>query len=403
MSIERQALAASVRSRTAWHRISKGVDPDAFSPYGKVVLDLVSDYYNRDSEAKAVPLGDILAFIDVRFDKSEKHRDLYREFAQAIYGTEVSASNIAELVTEIRRKDIGTRLGTALLNSEKSSTINDLWEQYDSLGTEDEDSKDEVYEGGPVTSLVADSFDESNRIKLLPKGLDKILKSRTKRGHHLLVVARPESGKTCVTLTLARAFALQGLRFILFGNEEPVADTRMRFASCLAGMTDEEILADPAKAQALLDERGWSNVIFIPLTPGTPREINRYLEMYKPDGFSVDQIRNLNVGAETRVNQLEMAATAVRNAAKKYNCLGVSVTQAGDSAHNKLILDMNDVDFSKTGIPAAVDLMLMMGTNDDFNAQGMRMFNLPKNKISAQHVHWPVKINQALSRIEDIE
>lgn len=247
------------------------------------------------------------------------------------------------------------------------------------------------------------SFDDANRIKLLPKSLDKILKSKTKRGHHIIITARPESGKTAITLSIARAFALQGLTFIIFGNEEPVADTRMRMASCLSGMTDEQIRDNPEQAQKLLDERGWDKIIFIPLNPGTPREINRYLDMYNPDGFAVDQIRNLYVGNETRVNQLEAAATAVRNAAKRKNALGVSVTQAGDSGEGKLVLTMGDVDFSNTGIPAAADLMIMAGTNEEFNANNMRMFNLPKNKISAEHVHWAVKINQALSRIEDIE
>jgi hypothetical protein len=152
-----------------------------------------------------------------------------------------------------------------------------------------------------------------------------------------------------------------------------------------------------------LDERGWKNIIFIPLNPGTPREIDRYLERYKPDGHAIDQIRNMTVGAETRVNQLEMAATFNRNMGKKHNSVAFSITQAGDSAEGKLILTMGDIDFSNTGIPATADAMIMAGTNTEYNANNLRMFNLPKNKISAVHVNWPVKINQPLSRIEDAE
>jgi len=404
MTIERQALAATVRARDAWARIHKNIKQDAFSPYGKVVLSLATEYYDRDANAQSIPQEAMLAIVATKFDKSQKHREIYTTFVQEVYGTEVSANNIAELVLEIKRKDVGTRLGTALINADNPKEINELLETYEALSLASADKEDEeIYEGGNVMGLVEQNFDESNRIHLLPKSLDKMLKGKTKRGHHIVIVARPETGKTAITLSIARAFALQKLRFMIFGNEEPVADTRMRMASCLSGMTDEEIRDNPKDAQRLLDERGWNNIIFIPLNPGTPREIDRYLERYKPDGHAIDQIRNLNVGAETRVNQLEMAATANRNLGKKHNSVAVSVTQAGDSAEGKLILTMGDVDFSNTGIPATADLMLMAGTNQDYNASNLRMFNLPKNKISAVHTNWPVKINQALSRIEDID
>lgn len=404
MSIERQALSASLKSRDAFSKISRHIGPDVFTPYAKLVMELADEYYERDENAKFIPMETMLNIVDVRFDQSAKHRDLYKDLVQAVYGTEVSAPNIASLILEIKRKDVGNRLGAALLNSENPKEINELLDAYATLAdASEEDSGEEIYKGGAVGELVEASFDDANRIKLLPKSLDKILKSKTKRGHHILVAARPETGKTAITLSIARAFALQGLTFIIFGNEEPVADTRMRMASCLSGMTDEQIRDNPEQAQKLLDERGWDKIIFIPLNPGTPREINRYLDMYNPDGFAVDQIRNMNVGNDTRVNQLEMAATVVRNAAKRKNALGVSITQAGDSAEQKLVLGMSDLDNSKTGIPGAVDLMIMAGTNEEFNANNMRMFNLPKNKISAEHVHWAVKINQSLSRIEDIE
>lgn len=161
-----------------------------------------------------------------------------------------------------------------------------------------------------------------------------------------VVSVQGNTGKTAATLTLAYGFALQGLETIIFGNEEPVHDTRMRAMCCFTGLTEDEIKAGPQKAQELLDKRGWNLVRFIPLHPGTPKQIERYVDRYKPDVIIVDQIRNLAVGAETRVNQLEMAATAIRNIAKRHNCLGISITQAGDSADNKLVLEMGDVDFS---------------------------------------------------------
>jgi hypothetical protein len=113
-------------------------------------------------------------------------------------------------------------------------------------------------------------------------------------------------------------------------------------------------------------------------------------------------MRNLAVGAETRVNQLEMAATSLRNIAKRHNCLSVAVTQAGDSASNKLVLEMGDCDYSNTGIPAQADMMVGIGVTREYEEQGLRMFSTPKNKIGGTHGHWQVRINPLISRYEDM-
>jgi hypothetical protein len=102
------------------------------------------------------------------------------------------------------------------------------------------------------------------------------------------------------------------------------------------------------------------------------------------------------------VNQLEAAATAIRNIGKQANVLAVSVTQAGDSASDKLILDQGDVDFSNTGIPAQADLMVGIGVDAQHEAEGIRVFNLPKNKIGGVHEHFPVRIYTQLSRVVSI-
>jgi hypothetical protein len=80
----------------------------------------------------------------------------------------------------------------------------------------------------------------------------------------------------------------------------------------------------------------------------------------------------------------------------------VSVTQAGDSANNKEILDMGDVDFSNTGIPAQADVMIGMGVTPALDQQGVRMLSLPKNKIGGDHSNFLVRINPFLSRVTSI-
>lgn len=401
-NFEKKTIAAIFKDRTAWSRISQHLSPDSLSPYGRLALALASEFYEKDESAKKIDREIILATLEHRFEKSAQHRELYDEYIKQCSAIDVSSVNLVDLILETKRSDVGNRLGAALLNKEKSTKIDELIEQYSNLSAVKHVEEEEIYEGGSLDDLIDEAFDPANRIELYPKSLNTVLEGKTKRGHHIVIAARPETGKTAITLSIARAFAMQGLRFIIFGNEEPVIDTRVRMASCLTGMTADQIRENKKVANERLEKFNWNNIIFIPLNPGTPREINRYLDRYHPDGFAVDQIRNMNVGGETRVNQLEMAATFMRNAGKKHNALAVSITQAGDSADNKLVLGMGDVDFSNTGIPATADLMLMAGVNPEFDQLNQRMFNLPKNKISAKHSHWAVRINPTLSRIEDL-
>ena len=92
----------------------------------------------------------------------------------------------------------------------------------------------------------------------------------------------------------------------------------------------------------------------------------------------------------------------MRNIAKQDNVLMISVTQAADSARNKLVLDSGDVDSSNVGIPAQADLLLGIGLDEAAKAEGIRWLSLIKNKIGGVEDHFPVKINTMLSRYTNV-
>ena len=104
------------------------------------------------------------------------------------------------------------------------------------------------------------------------------------------------------------------------------------------------------------------------------------------------------VKSDTRTNQLEEAANAMRNIAKRYDAIAITVTQAGDSAQGKAVLDMGDVDSSNTGIPGACDVLLGIGGTEQQIAQGIRTLSLSKNKIGGVHDSFPVRFNPRISK-----
>jgi predicted ATP-dependent serine protease len=201
---------------------------------------------------------------------------------------------------------------------------------------------------------------------------------------------------------MACGFASQGKRGIYFFNEDSDDDFRLRVVCCLSQMDKFAVHRDPDKAYELAMNSGYGNMTLVAMSPGNMTQIERCVRKYQPRWIVVDQIRNIFVKSDNRVNQLEKVATEVRNIAKRYQLTAVSVTQAGDSATDKAVLDMGDVDFSNTGIPAQADLMIGLGSTPDMRERGEQMVSLPKNKVSGKHDHFPVLPVRQLSYVKSV-
>jgi KaiC/GvpD/RAD55 family RecA-like ATPase len=205
--------------------------------------------------------------------------------------------------------------------------------------------------------------------------------------------------KTGTVINIACGGAREGKKVLYGINEDRPEDIIIRKVSNLSGMTKRQIHDNPQLANKLAYENGFGNITVISMSPGSLSQLESSIEKYQPDIVVVDQLRNLKVKADNRVNQLEYAATGVRNLGKAADVLMVSVTQAGDSADGKAVLEMGDVDFSNTGIPAQADLMLGVGVTPELEAEGLRVFSMPKNKISGDHGNFPVRVIPQLSRV----
>lgn len=214
------------------------------------------------------------------------------------------------------------------------------------------------------------------------------------------VAVSGNSGKSLVSINIACGLAKFGARGIFFENEDRTDDTRLRFWCNLSGMDKHQIRESPRRAQEIATSNGIRNLRVQPLSPGTPGEIKYFVKSEKPDFIVVNQIRNLHVRAGTRTEQLERAATEMRNIAKKHGVLALSITQAGDSATDKLILEQGDTDNSNTGIPSQMDVMLGVGLNEQYDSNDMRHLSTCKNKIgSGRRFDRAFKIDRATSRV----
>jgi KaiC/GvpD/RAD55 family RecA-like ATPase len=398
---ERNVIAAVIKSRKAYDAVADKLNTADFTEQGNLILKHIGTYYGRDESALTVNVDLLLSGI-CRELPNPKHHKLFEEILGSVTETEVSAENVVADYLAVKREKVGAQLATAIAAGKPAEQIAPLLVQYEELLRADvpaEEVEKRVLQGASVAELVAARNATGGTIALFPRALNERLDNSLLRGHHVVVFARPEVGKTTFLVNAMYGFLKQNLRVLYVGNEDPIEDVVMRVVCRLSDLTKHEVMEDPDGADHAARAAGYDNLVLASLAPGTPREIEALVRDHKPDVLLVDQLRNLLVGEENFTRQLEKSAQAVRSIGKRNNCLVISVTQAGDSASGKSMLDMGDVDSSNTGIPAQADVMIGIGMSREDELMGRRVLSLPKNKPGGNHDSFPVRVDLAKAKV----
>lgn len=397
--MESKVIAAIYKDREAFEIVRPlvhGSRASIFTDVDSLLYDKAEEYYANDIEATTIDLDLIRSFVARVYPRQEEILSIALDQIEASTG--VSCNNIIHEFIEEKRYAVGHELAGALLAGRDAS---DMLEEYGLLSMgELESSKDrpKLY-SAPRYKDVAEAMNPANTIELYPKELNDRVGGALK-GHHILVFARPETGKTLFTMNLVRGFLEQGLKVLYIGNEDNEKAMLPRFMCSFIGITKEEFrrLSEEEVDEALY-RAGNDNFFFAHLEPGTYQQIRGLIRHVGPDVVVVDQIRNVLTGGDGLTVSLEKSGTEMRNIGNEFDVLAVSITQAGESASNKLVLGLSDIDSSKTGLPAQIDLMIGIGVNEEYESRSKRMVSLPKNKLSGDHSYFSITVDEQKSRV----
>ncbi|KKK80750.1 hypothetical protein LCGC14_2820370, partial [marine sediment metagenome] len=331
--------------------------------------------------------------------ENPKHVDAFETLFSQLPDT--SPSNVVHEILDTKRQNVGLELSAALMARASSEQIQPLLTEFNSLTEGGLEEEEQDLTAITVEDLVTKHFDKEELIKLSPKTLNNRVGGGVKPGHHILIYAPTEMGKTLFAINMVVGFLRQGKTVLYIGNEDPIADVAMRFICRMCSQPQHKIEANPAKAQKMIEMQGWDRLILKELAPGTFPQIRGLIGKHKPDVVVIDQLRNIDVKSENRTTALEKAATEARNIAKG-GVVVISLTQAADSASGKLVLNRGDVDSSNIGIPGNMDVMIGIGANEDMERTGLRCISLAKNKTTGNHSPFNVLFNTAISKVEEL-
>lgn len=395
---EQKILASLLQDRQNFDKVEAYLEDADFGPDGKLILNEIKEFYETDPHAKAVDKDILNARLERRVPNAKNAKAL-----QGVVNSlpDVSGANVVQELLDLKATNIGLELAVALGSGDRSK-IDSLLPKYQEALTAEEDTSNEIT-GLSVKELLANNYDDSKLIQLAPKALNDRLDGGARPGHHVLVFAPTEMGKTLFVINMVAHFLRQGLRVLYVGNEDPASDILLRIITRLSGRDKFAVKADPDAAQRACDEANYGLLTFADLAPGTFPRIANLVKRYTPDVVVLDQLSNINVNVsrnESKTGSLEQAAKEARSLAKRNKLLVVSVCQAADSATGKVVLGRGDVHNSNVGIPGQADLMLGLGADEQMEARGLRECSIVKNKISGNHDHFSMRFIPHISKVE---
>lgn len=385
------------------HQVVASLFSDEIQEIFEIIESAHNKYQKDISSAELVALWNNTYPVATRAE-----RDAIEGVILDVENTEELSPEIAsDIVDGLWKRDIGTKIGQlgVAIAEGRTDAFSKLLKL---LETTNDGFKPDDF-GDPVTDdineLLAITGNEG-RFKFNIRSLAEKVYGPAP-GDFIIAFARPETGKTSFTVSLAAApdgFAAQGAKVLYLGNEEDVRRTKLRAIQAYSGMTKEQVAADPVKAQEKYQEIA-PNLVMKAVHDWDTNKLEAYVEDQKPDIVIIDQLDKVITTSKAegvdRLGELYIWARAV---GVRHNCAVIAVSQASIDGEGKTILTPDMMEGSKTRKYAEGDLIIGIGKYPD-KADGtpdpIRFLFVGKNKLTGFHGLITCKLEAAIGRYMD--
>jgi replicative DNA helicase len=403
---ERNVIASLIQSREAFDSVVKYYDTGDFSDMGELIFKELTKYYSRDSGATCMDIQSLRARLARAYPK---HTERFESFIDNL--KQVSVDNILDDYRAMKSDSLGELIGGYLMQGEHNKA-QPLLEKYNLIqaeGLQDSEDAPQVYVDADVSEFI-ESLEAGNRIAIAPRELNDEFKGGLIRGSHLLIYAPPETGKTAMAINMAYAMACTkrtraGNKVLYFGNEESAAMYLNRMLCRFCQWDLDRVMGDHEGSMALARKRGWDNLTFVHMSPGTVAQVQSLILEHKPDAVIIDQLSNLILGKgkePEKTQLLEKLAYAMRMFYSRHKIAGISMAQADEKAIGKLYLTIKDVYYSNIGVQGQTDAMIGIGMNHEYDVMNRRVLNITKNKLGGEHKAIIVQLDKKISAFKSV-
>lgn len=253
------------------------------------------------------------------------------------------------------------------------------------------------YINTPIGELLAEvSEDRGIKLRILNILMHNI--AGLSGGSSIAIGARPDKGKTSLIAALITDIAPQVHDY--FGPNRPIlwinnegsgkriipriyqAALKQDLNGIIAMSNRGELV--PAYTQAI---GGVADLIRVKDMHGASLpQIEQVIEQMRPCVVIFDMLANVRLGGPAnggnKADAVEQAWQEVREMSVRHDFIGLSTVQISAEGGNTLYPPYSALKDSKTGIQGATDIILMMGSLDNPDSQGIRGISTPKNKFA---------------------
>lgn len=224
------------------------------------------------------------------------------------------------------------------------------------------------------------------------------------KGDFIIIGKRPETGgTTMLTDQLTHMIQSTEGRIIIFNNEEGGSKVQLRLYQSALGATVRELVKHSERAEAKYKSLGCDRVLVYDAPTIHVREVEAICKQVQPAIIAFNTLPKIKgFGKDNEVMRLQQLSQWAREMAKRYGPV-LAVWQADGTAEGKKFLEMNQLDWSKTGAIGEADAIIMIGKDHE---DEKRYLSICKNKLPGgedsneefRHGKFPVGFDGARGR-----
>ena len=390
------ALAAKQRYRSLMHVVPTGM----ISQDTQVVLAWFGAYFNAFPEREHVVVDELVSLVRLRSGNASQEQVAITIHLVEQLRRPVDEAGLRGILGQLHELDLSGRAG-ALIAKYNSGDEIDLAYELNKISAHAvrcmAQSAPDDYIDTPIHEILSEIDNDSGvkfrRISLLRENVAGL-----QGGASIAIAARPDKGKTSLIAATITDFAPQlpavfgeGRPILWLNNEGSGKRIIPRVYQAALQLDLNEIIKLSNSGELVPKYTaavgGTSDIIRVKDMHGASlAQVEQVIESTRPSVVVFDMIANFRLSGaangSNKADAVEQMWQEVREMAVRHDFIALSTVQISQEGGNQLYPPYSALKDSKTGIQGATDVILMMGSLDNPDAQTIRGLSTPKNKFA---------------------
>jgi hypothetical protein len=366
----------------------------------QVVLAWFGAYFNAFPEREHVVVDELVSLVRLRSGNASQEQVAITIHLVEQLRRPVDEAGLRGILGQLHELDLSGRAG-ALIAKYNSGDEVDLAYELNKLSSHAvrcmAQSAPDDYIDTPIHEILSEIEDDSGvkfrRIALLRENVAGL-----QGGASIAIAARPDKGKTSLIAATITDFAPQlpavfgeGRPILWLNNEGSGKRIIPRVYQAALQLDLNEIIKLSNSGELVPKYTaavgGTSDIIRVKDMHGASlAQVEQVIESTRPSVVVFDMIANFRLSGaangSNKADSVEQMWQEVREMAVRHDFIALSTVQISQEGGNQLYPPYSALKDSKTGIQGATDVILMMGSLDNPDAQTIRGLSTPKNKFA---------------------